>query len=445
MKIAIVGGGISGLTTAFYLKHQNPSLEVDLYEKDSSLGGKMQTEKRGDFYFEIGTNGFLSNKPDTLNLVQDSNAEHLLLKSNDLARLRFIYKDSLEELPESPKAFATTKLLSFKGKVRVLLEPFMKVKTSNEDETLQSFGYRRVGKEMTDTFLDAMVAGIYASTPDIISVNSAFPLVVNLEREYGGLFAGMIKKRKKSAGPGGILMSFKKGVSTFIDHLANQSKVNLHVNSPVTNLEKKDGKYILKTDEKEEIYDFVVLATPSFTSGELVKNIDDDLSKKLNFIEYSPISVVGFGYDEFPHDLKGFGLLTTSSAKLDILGVLWDSSIFTDRAENGKKSVRVMIGGQRNRQNALKSDEELIAIAKEGIKKTMGVDCEPNETFVRRYKNGIPSYTLGHKNRIEQIFQALSKHKGLYLNSNAYNGVALNDCVKNSKECAEKILKELKS
>lgn len=443
MKIAIIGGGISGLSTAFYLKDQIQNLQVDIYEKEDFLGGKMKTQQVGDFYFEHGTNGFLSNKPDTLDLIEKSNAKDLILKSNDLARIRFIYKNALHLLPENPKAFLTTPLLSFKGKLRVLCEPFIKAKIDTNDETLEEFGYRRVGREMTDTFLDAMVAGVYASTPKVISVNSAFPMVVNLEREYGGLFLGMIKKRKKSAGPGGILISFKKGVSTFIEHLATSSKANIFLNSPVIKLSKQNDKYQITTADKNAIYDKVILSTPSYISAKLLKDIDKNLALKLSNIEYSPISVVGFGYDDLKHDLKGFGLLTTSSAKLDILGVLWDSSIFCDRAKNGKKSVRVMIGGQRDKLKALKSDEELIKIALDGIKTTMGVEQKPDAVFVKRYERGIPSYTLGHQKRVEEIFSLL--HEGLYLNSNAYKGVALNDCVKNSKECANAILKSVSS
>ncbi|PID47418.1 MAG: protoporphyrinogen oxidase [Proteobacteria bacterium] len=440
MKIAIIGGGISGLTTAFYIKWQNPSLHVDVYEEGSFLGGKMRTEEVDGFYFENGTNGFLSNKPDTLDLVKDCKAQHLLLKSNDLARIRFIYKDTLHQLPESPKAFLKTKLLSFKGKVRVLLEPFVRAKKDDSDETLQDFGYRRVGREMTDVFLDAMVAGIYGSTPSKISVNAAFPLVVNLEREYGGLFTGMIKKRKKSAGPGGILMSFKKGVSSFIDHLASNCGANIFLSSPVENIQKDGLKYTLTCKNEKKVYDKVILSTPSFVSAKLVSSFDEKLAKKLDAIAYTPISVVGFGFDELDHDLKGFGLLTTSSAKLGILGILWDSSIFEDRAKQGKKSLRIMIGGQRNKDLALKSDDELIQIAKQGIKDTMNINANPSAVFVKRYEKGIPSYELGHQKRVKEIFEELKKHEGLHLNSNAYNGVALNDCVKNSRQCAFEVL-----
>lgn len=443
MKIAIVGGGISGLATAFYISEARPDVEITLFEKGDKLGGSMMTQEMDGFFFETGSNGFLSNKPDTLALIEQSGCKDILIRSNDSARKRFIYKDFLCPLPESPKAFLKTPLLSLMGKARVACEYFISPKKDDTDETLQSFGYRRVGKEMTDVFLDAMVAGIFGSTPDKISVNAAFPAVVKLEKEHGGLFKGMIAKKKKEAGPGGVLMSFKQGVSTFIQRLADVCKAEIKTGCEVKDIRPKNGKYTVTTPEGETLFDRVILATPSFISARLFQNIDKYLAKELDAIEYSPISIVGFGYNELSHPLDGFGLLTTTSAKKGILGVLWDSSVFNDRAPEGKKSVRVMIGGQRSPDLALKDDEELINIAKKGIQETMGIANKPDVVFVKRYERGIPNYGLGHKERMVKLFNRLQQHKGLYLNANAYFGVAVNDCVSNSKKCAQKVVEEL--
>ena len=443
MKIAIVGGGISGLATAFYIRQKNPEVSITLFEKDERIGGKMKTKEVEGFLFEEGSNGFLSNKPDTLELVKSSGCDDILMRSDDNARIRFIYKDALHQLPESPMAFLKSPLLTCKGKFRVATEYFRAPKVDDSDETLQSFGYRRVGKEMTDTFLDAMVAGIFASAPDKISVKSAFPAVAKLEREYGGLFKGMLAKRKKEAGPGGVLMSFKGGVSSFIDRLAKASKIEIKTGLHVKKIEKRDDGYILHVEDKEENFDKVILSTPAYESAKMLKEVDENLSEMLNSIEYSPISIVGLGYNELSHDLKGFGLLTTSSAKKEILGVLWDSSIFSDRAPKGKKSLRVMIGGQRNPELALKSDEELLEIAVCGVKETMGLEAVPDVSYVKRYERGIPNYRVGHLESMEKLFEKLKDHKGLYLSSNAYYGVGLNDCVGNSKKMAEQILEEI--
>ena len=445
MKVAIVGGGISGLATAFYIHQTMPEVEIDLFEKEAQLGGKMMTKERDGFYFESGSNGFLSNKPDTLELVTQSGCDDILIRSNDSARKRFIYKDFLCPLPESPKAFLKTPLLSWRGKLRVAGEFFIPAKKDDGDETLQSFGYRRVGKEMTDVFLDAMVAGIFASTPSKISVNAAFPAVVKLEREYGGLFRGMLAKKKKEAGPGGVLMSFEKGVSTFIERLALVCGARIRTNTEILSLTKEDKTFVLSTKEETSTYDAVILATSAFEASALLAQTNTDIANLLNTISYSPISIIGFGYTELKHDLDGFGLLTTTSANKDILGILWDSSIFNDRAPSGKKSLRVMIGGQRNKALALKSEAELIALAQKGILETMGIEATPDSVFVERWEKGIPNYEVGHGSKMNTLFEMLSIYPNLFLNSNAYVGVSLNDCVSNSKKCAQGVVHYLRS
>jgi len=439
-SIAIVGGGISGLATAFYIKQFNPNAKITLFEKESYLGGKMKTVQKDGFLVEEGSNGFLSNKPDTLELVKLSHCEDILLKSSDNARKRFIYDKKLEVLPESPKAFLTTPLLSLKGKLRVLYEPFAPVKTDDSDESLQEFGYRRVGKEMTDVFLDAMVAGIYASTPARISAPAAFPLVVKLEKEYGSLFKGMIKKRKKEAGPGGVLMSFKGGVSAFVERLSQNIEMDIIKDADIKSLQKDEKGFILQNENLKMRFDKVILSTPAYESAKIVKDFMPKLSSELSSIEYSPISIVGVGYNNLNRPLNGFGLLATTRANKSVLGVLWDSSIFNDRAKEDKKLLRAMIGGQRSPKLALQNEESLIDSALKGIKETMGVDEKPDMLYVKKHEKGIPNYKVGHIKIVENIMNEVDKIDGLFLNSNAYKGIGLNDCVSNSKLCAKKVV-----
>ncbi|MEA3410356.1 MAG: protoporphyrinogen oxidase [Pseudomonadota bacterium] len=439
MRIAIIGGGISGLSTAFYVRQLRPTWEVTILERDDRLGGTMRTTEVDGFRFEQGSNGFLSNKPDTLDLVKASGAEHLLLSSSDAARIRFIYKDALHRLPESPPAFLGTGLLSWRGKLRTLGEVLVPALKDAPDETVQSFGYRRVGREFTDTFLNAMTAGIYGSTPEALSVKAAFPLVVALERDHGGLFRGMIRKRKKEAGPGGILMSFVSGVSSYIEHLRETLDADVRTGVRVEGVSYAQGRYTLHTGDESLEADKLVLATPAYVAADLVRDMDAAAAHRLEQVAYSPISVVGLGYHRLEHPLKGFGLLTTASARKPILGVLWDSSIFPDRAPQGAKAMRVMIGGQRNPELALQEDDRLVDTALRGIRETMGVDDAPDVTFVKRWDRGIPNYRVGHLSNIDALFEQLRACPGLHLNSNAYYGIALNDCVRNSRETARKV------
>ena len=441
MRVVVIGGGISGLATAFYVRKAHPGAELRVLESAPRLGGTMLTREINGFHFEGGSNGFLSNKPYTLDLVRDSGAESLLLPSNDAARIRYIYKDGLYRLPESPPAFLASPLLSWRGKLRVLGEVFTPARRDIADESLRDFGYRRVGPEFTDTFLDPMSAGIFASTPAKLSVNGAFPAVVRLEREYGGLFRGMIKRRKRRAGPGGRLMSFKGGVGSFIEHLGERLGDAVQTGVKVRALRREGSGYLLQTSGGELAADAVVLSTPAYSAARILRHLDDDLAYWLGQIGYTPIAVVGFGYRELGHPLKGFGLLTTAAAQQEILGVLWDSSIFPDRAPAGKKLLRVMIGGQRNSELALRSEDELVAIARRGLERTMGVTDTPAVTFIKRWRRGIPNYRLGHLANCERIFARVANWPGLYLNSNAYWGIGLNDCVGNARRCAEALVR----
>jgi oxygen-dependent protoporphyrinogen oxidase len=439
MRIAIVGAGISGLTTAFYLQRARPDWELVIYDANPEPGGTMRTVECDGFRFEAGGNGFLTNKPDSLQLVKDAGAEHLLLPSSDLARKRYIFTDRLHRLPETPPAFIASKLLNLPHKLRVAAEVFVPQKRDAGDETLQSFGYRRVGKAFTDIFLDAMTAGIYATTPDRVSVNAAFPLVVGLEQEHGGLFRGMIARRKRQAGPGGTLMSFKHGVGRFITHLQGTLQADWRLGAPVTDILAGGAGHRVFTASGEDSVDQVVLAATAPAAADMLTGLDTELATRLAGIEYSPVAVVGFGYRNLDHALDGFGLLTTTAARLPILGVLWDSSIFPDRAPEGARSLRVMIGGQRNPELVQQDEAGLIATAREGIRLTMGVDAEPDVSFVQRWERGIPNYPVGHLQAMEDLFARAARYPGLHLNCNAYRGIAMNDCVRNSRELAERM------
>jgi oxygen-dependent protoporphyrinogen oxidase len=442
MRIGIVGAGLSGLATAFYLQRALPGVDLAIFEASAQPGGALHTDEVQGFRFEAGGNGFLTNKPDCLQLVHDAGASALLLPSSDLARKRFIYTDRLHRMPESASLFARSKLMTLPQKFRMLGEFVVPPRRDGADESLREFGDRRLGPAFTNVFLDAMSAGIYGSTPDRISVKAAFPLIVALEREYGGLFRGMLAKRKKEAGPGGVLTSTREGISTLIRHLAGVIRAEWHFEEPVSAVERHGAGYRLHTAKGATDVDRVVISATSFAAAEMLASLDADIAGRLAAIGYSPIAVVGFGYRSLEDPLDGFGLLTTTSSKQPILGVLWDSSIFPDRAPAGAKSIRAMIGGQRNPELVDQDDAGLIETARRGVRATMGLDRDPDVTYVKRWDRGIPSYPPGHVARVDALFARVGQLPGLYLNCNAYRGIAMNDCARNSRELAERIAKE---
>jgi oxygen-dependent protoporphyrinogen oxidase len=439
VRIGIIGAGLSGLATAFYLRRALPGAELGIFEAEAAPGGKLHTEEVEGFRFEAGANGFLTNKPDCLRLVEDSAATQYLLPSSDLARKRFIYTDRLHRMPESPPLFARSKLLTWPQKLRVMGEFVVPAHRDGADETLREFGDRRLGRAFTSVFLDAMSAGIYGSTPEKISVQAAFPLVVALEREHGGLFRGMLAKRRKGAGPGGVLTSTTGGIGTLVRHLHGVIDAEWRFAEPVSAVERAGDRFSIHTRRGVTEVDRVAICATSFAAAGMLQSLDAELARRLAAIEYSPIAVVGFGYRSLSDPLDGFGLLTTTAARLPILGVLWDSSIFPDRAPAGCKSVRVMVGGQRNPELVAQDEAGLIRTARAGLEKTMGLRQEPDVTYVKRWDRGIPSYAPGHMANVDEIFGRAGRIPGLYLNCYAYRDIAMNDCAKNSRELAERM------
>jgi len=401
-KLAIVGGGISGLSLAFYLQND---FEITIFEKDK-WGGKAYTQKIGNYLFEEGVNGFLDNSPKTLELCSEIGIK--TIKANENSKIRFIYDDKLIKIPSTPLEFLKSDILSFKGKLRILKEFFIKPKC--EEESVEEFANRRLGVEFTKKMMVPMLAGIYASTPAKTSMNAAFPKLKKIECEYKSLFKGMIKL-KRGGQPSGNLRSFEFGMSEFINKLKSSIKANF-INKKIENLE-----------ELKE-FDKVVIATESF---EAAKILGGKIAKLLKKIEYNPVAVVGFDFDEI--NPKGFGILTT---KEKTLGILMDKFVFENR--NG---IRVMIGGARFPDIREMNEEEILKIAKDDIKKILNLE-NPKIEWIKIHKNAIPNYSLNHQKLVEEIMNE-AKKIGIYLHGNAYKGVSMNDCIKNSFELAQKI------
>jgi len=403
-KLAIVGGGISGLSLAYYLQD---SFEVSVFEKEK-WGGKAYTQKVDKYLLEEGVNGFLSNSPKTLELCEEIGIKPI--KANENSKIRYIYDDKLYQIPLKPLDFIKSDILSFFGKLRVAMEIFVEP-ICDREETVAQFATRRLGKEFTRRMMTPMLAGIYASTPEKTSMNAAFPKLKKIECEYGSLFKGMMKL-KRGGQPTGELHSFEWGMSEFIERLISKTKANF--------IEKE----IVDLDELDE-YDIVVIATPAYNAAEILAKYE--ISKLLKNIEYNPVAIVGFDYNEI--EPVCFGIL---SVKEQSLGILMDKYIFPNR-----NAIRVMVGGARYPEIKKMTEEEIIEIAKKDVEKITGAK-NPTFKWIKMHKNAIPNYSLGHQKLVENIMNEADKI-GIYLTGNAYNGVSFNDCIKNSYELAQKI------
>lgn len=450
-QVIIVGGGVSGLATAWLLREkareQGIELGITLLEKENRLGGKIWSIKDDGYLCEWGPNGFLDNKPQTLDLCTALKADAQLLRSNDNARKRFIFSNGiLNRLPENGPSFLKSSLISWPGKLRLAMEPFIAQYHGDADETLADFGRRRLGEEALNKLIAPMVSGIFAGDPETMSLKSCFPRIAELEAEYGGLIKAMLRLAKKkkadmaagkvvasAAGPGGVLTSFKGGIQDLTDILVAELGMTIIRSGESVVSVQKGGSvpWRVATDRGEYNADAVILAAPAYASAGFLAESVPEISAILREIPYSTMTVVCFGYEKekISYDLNGFGYLVPKQEKLSTLGTLWDSSIFAGRAPEGKVLLRSMMGGACFPQYIKLSDAEVESRVRSDLERTMGITVAPSFIRIFRHEKAIPQYTVGHGKRLEALAELVGRQPGLILTGNSYRGIGLNDCV----------------
>ncbi len=449
-KIVIVGGGISGLTVAYALLNSS-QLDITVLEADKRPGGKIWTDKVNGFLCEKGPNGFLDNKPKTLELCKDLSIEPL--RSNENAKKRYIFSSGkLNLLSESPLSFLKSDLMSWCGKLRMFYE--LVAPKGPQDETVADFVIRRLGKEALEKLIDPMCSGIFAGNPYNMSIRYCFPTIKDLEQKYGSLIRAMIRLQKENTkrltprervgpAPGGTLTSFYNGTQSLTDALAEKLGERVRLGVPVRALAKNRSVFQLHTSQGVVEADVVVLATPAYTSAEILRDFDGELSKRLEGIPYVPLSVVCSGYrrDKVGHNLNGFGFLIPHKEGRRILGTLWDSSIFPNRSPKGYVLLRTMVGGARSPHLSTLDDDKLLGTVFDELKPILSLKTEPEMVRIYRWERAIPQYDMGHGERLRFIDERLKSHHSLYLTGNAYRGVGMNDCIENGYKVAEEIIK----
>lgn len=466
-QVIVVGGGISGLATAYLLREKAKAADLEvgivLIEKERVPGGKIRSIKEDGYLCEWGPNGFLDNKPQTLELCQALQVDNRLMRSNDNARKRFIFSGGiLNRLPENGPSFLKSSLISWPGKLRLAMEPFIPQYSGSEDETLAAFGRRRLGEEALNKLIAPMVSGIFAGDPETMSLTSCFPRIAELEAQYGGLIKAMLRlaKQKKAdiaagkavasaAGPGGVLTSFRDGIQTLTDILTAELGMTI-IRSGEETIRIAKGESVpwrVVTDRGEYPADAVILATPAYASAGFLDGVDSDISAVLRQIPYATMTVACFGYEKekITYDLNGFGYLIPKQERLSTLGTLWDSSMFDNRAPEGKVLLRSMMGGACFPEYIKFSDAEVEQRVRFDLEKTMGITAAPSFIRIFRHEKAIPQYTVGHGKRLEALTRLVGKHSGIILTGNSYRGIGLNDCVAAAHRGAEEALAQLQN
>jgi len=448
MKVAVIGGGISGLCTAFRLK--KAGIDVTLFESGERVGGNIDTIRSEGFLIEHGPNSLLTNR-EILDLIDDLGIAAEIAKPRPAAKKRFIVRDGrLAALPARPVDIFTTGAFSAAGRLRLLKEPFVRSRSVN-GESVGSFFERRLGKEIAEYAVDPFVSGIYAGDPQRLSIKNAFPKLYKYEQTAGSIIKGaLFSPRDKSAKlPKGSPRSFtfNFGMRTLIDALHINLGGSVKISTPVNSISKNDGGgYAIVTDSGHEKFDSVVVSTPAWAAARLIEDLDRDLANELANIHYPPIAVVyaAFREEQVKIQPDGFGALVPAAEKKRILGCLFSSSVFEGRAPDGYHLFTVFIGGSRNAELCRNGEDDLIRIAVEEMRPLLGITGSPAFTAIKKWERSIPQYNIGYETVPQAIDRFRGVNPGIFFCSNFYKGISVGDCVKNSVAVSQDVSEYLK-
>lgn len=452
-KVAIIGGGISGLALAYRLRQYLADVDIQILESEKNIGGKISSIHEQGFIYESGPNGFLDSNPSTLNLSKELGLSSQLSPANDAAaKNRFLLLGGkLRLLPSSFIGLLTTDVLSLRAKFSLAMERFQPRKQDSSDESIYAFAQRRVGTEIAEKLVDPFVTGIYAGDARQVSYQAGFPRLAAMEKNYGSISKGLKSSRKarlatnpESGRSSGQLWSFDQGLGTLTNALADRcgrSKIRQFQASNLKH-DKDNKKWIVEGGNGEsESFDIAVLSCPAMPQAQILKNLDEKLADIISSIPYNSLAVVvmGFRSGDVPIPLDGFGYLTPSSENRSILGVQWCSSIYRGRAPAGSVLLRAMCGGASRPEMVDLDDDVLAKMIYRELQLSMKIQAPPYFVKVIRWKNAIPQYMVNHLDKIQSIDETLTNHPGLYLTGNAYKGISINDCVENAENTAVQI------
>jgi protoporphyrinogen/coproporphyrinogen III oxidase len=454
-RVVIVGGGLSGLATAFRLKQLRPDIHLAVLEGRERAGGNIGTENHNGFVVETGPNGFLDRTPDVPNLCRDLGlADRLIAGSESARKNRFLFlSGKLRKMPGGPLGLLTSPLLSLRGKWQLVTEPLRKRRTGGSEESVAEFVTRRAGSEAADIFADALVTGIHGGDPKRLSVAAAFPRLPKLEADAGSIVKGFMraaKQRRKTAEANGEpppgpqrMWSFREGLQVMSDALVSRigDSLQTHVRAKTLQQNADASWTVTAEDGRSWEGDAVALACPAPQQASLLADVDASLADLIAGIPYNRIAVVALGYkqSDCPVPADGFGYIAPQNTGRDVLGVQWCSSIYPGRAPEGCVLWRALCGGVRRAEMLDWSDEDLLRAVHAEMKIAMQVTGEPVFSRIVRWHAAIPQYVIGHLDRVAKIEAAAARHAGLFLTGNAYHGVAMGDCAEQGQATALRI------
>lgn len=446
LPVIIIGAGMAGLATAIALQQQGR--EVLVLEAGEAEGGVVRSERVDGYQIEHGPNTVQASGKNLQYLIDAIGLRQEVLYSSAAAKNRYIFREGkLCRLPSAPPGLLTTTALSGPGKWRMVQEPWQpRPSRRDAEESVAAFMERRLGPEAVAYLVDPFISGIYAGEARQLEVASAFPALVEFESSAGSLMRGAMAARKQAkragepAPPKGLL-SFRTGLQRLPQRLAELLGDRLHCQTPVEGLSPRDGGWEVVAGGESWRASEVVMATPAVVSAKLIDALDPKLSGLLREIPYAPIAGVHLGYPDaaFAQIPSGFGVLIPRNQGIPLLGALFLSSLFPERAPAGHTLLTCFIGGFTNPGALELDDAALVRQVHEALSQILGVRTGPTWQRIVRWRQAIPQYVPGHGVRMKGVRQRLQQQPGLHLVGNFDGGISLDQVAGNGLKLAERM------
>ncbi len=469
-KVVVVGGGISGLSAAYYLSSMSgaATLDLELAEKSNRFGGKIETKVRDGFVIEKGPDSFLARKPALLNLSRELNLEQQLTGTNPKAGKTYIlHQGRFHEMPKGlvmgiPTRigpFISTGLLSPAGKMRAAFDLFLPAKKDGEDETLGAFLRRRLGREVQENIVEPLLSGIYAGDPSELSLRATFPQFWQIEQKHRSLILGMAKgaSSRTSSGPhpevpphvrGSVFVNYRGGLRTVVEtleHRLREMGVRLTLNKGLRSIQRANDRYeLMWEDGSLSDADAIILALPAFEYGRIFPDIPS--VQAFASMPYVSVANVVLAYHKSDVQLKNdsSGFLVPRKEKRAITACTLTSIKWLHTAPKDKVLIRCYIGRAGEEQWMEQDDDELVQTATRELEQLLGIQARPLFYEVTRLARSMPQYTRGHLERVRQMREDLKQSMpGVFVTGSAFTGIGLPDCVRQGKEAAEQVAEHL--
>ena len=456
-RIAVIGGGISGLAAAFRLeKHRSAGIDYVLFESGPRFGGVIRTEQTDGCLIEAGPDSFLTEKPWAADLCRDLGLSQQLIGSNDAERKTYILVNGrLVPLPDGLMFMVPTKLaatffsplFSWHTKARMVREWFIGP-TERGDETVAEFVGRHYGREMVQRVADPLLAGVYGGAAEELSVQAVLPRFAEIEARQGSLGRAMVATRKlrPSGQPPPLFTSLKDGMQQLTDALlAGIPPASRRTDTRVETVKPESGKWLVVSNGRTEEFDGVVFATPAYSAAEIIALASRDLAQELSAIRYSSSVTVTLAFDRQVRAIlpEGFGFLVPRTEKRRLLAVTFVHNKFPHRAPADRALVRCFLGGSRDEEVLDLSDNDLHELVRRELQQILGISAAPLFARIYRWRKAMAVYTVSHKERVARIRRLIAAMPGFALAGNAYAGIGVPDCVRSGSEAASKVLADL--